>query len=184
MNTSKILISSIVGILILIGGFIYLFRENKVTPQDTIATDATQKPSILDVVLNRDNISTTTVQIPENTIPSTIDTETTSYQKIKVGIDKWVIEKDPQLLIEPINLSNGTSNEFLLEPWKPVISENSTELMVSITSSTFTPKQIASFYTIFDWYVKMSGEYEKLSPEKKLEISKYYLLLRSYASKV
>lgn len=176
----KIAIAVII-LLILIFVFVFINKSTKENSDDIVATSTPNNDRVPFNTVNNNysyvpepNTNTTAYEAYEK------NSEDTAYKDIKKILSNWEITKDPKMLKEALALSAGADNESRLEPWRLFISKDSKELMKIINSSSNMKETSKDVYTIFEWYIYLSGEYENISPQKKQEILGQYTQLKNY----
>lgn len=175
----KIIIILITLILISIIVFILLNKKNKSVNIDTVATE--QENTVENRNTFNTNKTTQTnkdIVVQQNIVEGDKGEEDYIYKNIQKNIFNWNITKDPELLKKSITLSENASNETILESWRSFMTSNSSELIKLVNTSSNSIEDKETVRLIFEWYINLSGEYEKLSASKKAEISNQYKLLK------
>ena len=142
---------------------------NTQNPSSSILDSATSSPE-------SSNISSTTPEI--NPLDYIETAEAKISQKIKKLLSDWSIIKDKNLLIEGLKLSEGADNESILEAWTDFMKKDSIELLKLTNTSSNIKKTKNDVRLIFEWFINLSGEYEKLSSGKRIEIKNQYNQLK------
>jgi len=188
INTKYIKITiSVITILVIVFAVLFINNNNKTlntnNNETNEPTDNVNRP-IFDTKVN--NFSTTTTQ--DNIIDSTTEDYTNTEgqigqedvisRQIKQKLFNWNITKDIELLKESIKLTEGADNEVVLGAWRDFMSKNSTELIKVVNTSSDGIKTKETVKLILEWYIDLSGDYEKLSSVKKQEISNQYKQLK------
>ncbi len=181
MNNTKYIkiVSIIITTFLLI--FIVLYINNRNiknnTPVNTINNQQNKDYS-------RNNLntktSTTTVEVRDftNMSEGVPGKEEEINKKIKQNLQDWEITKDKKLLEDSLKLTLNTDNEAVLEAWVNFIPKNSSELIKIIDTSTNKLEVEKTVKLILDWYINLSGNYDKLSPTQKSTISNQYKQLK------
>jgi hypothetical protein len=111
-----------------------------------------------------------------------LDNTITKEEQIKNTIEKrlrdWKITKDENLLRGALTLSENADNEAILSAWTSFMSTDSGELLKIIDSSVDAKRTKGNIGLIFEWYIELSGEYEKLSGAKKQQLTNQYNQLK------
>lgn len=183
----------ILSITVFLFGIFYIQSKNNAKNQENIKTDVNiQENSIQNRTVFRTNTNTLSTN---NTIINSESESTTSEEllinieytegveeleniKIKKLLFDWEITKDSELLKQALVLSKSTDNETVLEAWRPFMSKNSAELVKIIYKSNKIEETKKDIYSIFEWYIELSGEFETLTNAKKQEILKQYNQLK------
>lgn len=179
--------------IVLVLAFAYLFirRNNNPTTTETIDGVPVQVGSDGRPILNT-STSTNTNNGGQQTNPDTSvsnanispndfasnNPEDITKKKIENILFNWNITKDESSLREAITLSEDIDNEIIFEAWIPFMGTNSAELIKLVNTSTNIQKTKVTIKGIFEWYVELSGEYEKLSSAKKQQITNQYNQLK------
>ena len=183
----------ILTILILSAGFIFI-QKNKTkntiteTNQDTAVTEnrVIFKTKNTNTVIETD-YSTSSETLNGTSTPLEQKTNTVEYppseddlQHIKTSklLFDWNTTKDIEVLKTVLKNTEGADNEALLEVWRPFMSKNSAELIKLIETSSNIKQTKTNIRLIFEWYIELSGDFEKLSATKKQEIMRQYQLLK------
>lgn len=100
--------------------------------------------------------------------------------KIKDNLSSWVKNQNIELLEETLLLTlENNSNESFFEPWRDFIKNNSSKFLSTLNQNT-DEKLLLSTYYIYDWFINLSGEYEKLTHQEKQGISKDFMQIQIY----
>jgi hypothetical protein len=192
LNTKFIkIIIAIVIVLVLIFTFIFIKNNNigvgsENTNSTSTLTGSNGRPVLNTNLGNNPDTSTSSNSIGEvdeytNVDPNDYNNtnpESVLKKKIEKILSNWSITKDPNLLREALVLSEGLDNEVVFEAWVPFMKTDSSELVKLITTSTNTQKTKATIRGIFEWYIELSGEYEKLTIGKKQQVTNQYNQLK------
>lgn len=180
----KIIIAIIVVFILI---FSYLFMKEKNVTTNTKNISTAENDSRLPLNTDTNNTGTTTVG-GNGYYTNTPNLNPTDYSsnnpedilknKIEKLLFNWSLTKDESTLREALVLSEGIDNEVVLEAWIPFMKENSNELIKLINTSSNKQKTKTTINIIFQWYIQLSGEYEKLSNSQKLQIKNQYNQLK------
>lgn len=178
------IIIAIVIIFVLI--FIYLLTTRKDSTAGTEHTLTTESGGRLP--LNTNNSGTTTSKVENGYYTDTSNLNSTDHDnnnqddilknKVEKTLFNWNITKDESTLREAVALSEDVDNEVVLEAWIPFMKTNSNELIKLINTSSDKQKTEATVQVIFQWYIELSGEYEKLSSGQKQQLTDQYNQLK------
>ncbi len=183
----------IVTVIVLVLIFTFLFIKNNNIGADPENTNSTStltgnsgRPVLNTNLGSNSNTSTdndSTGGIGEYTNVDPNDYNNTSPEsvlknKIEKILSNWNITKDPNLLKEALVLSEGLDNEVVFEAWIPFMKTDSSELVKLISTSANTQKTKATVRGIFEWYMELSGEYQKLTNGKKQQLTNQYNQLK------
>lgn len=192
MLNSKFIKIIVVIVIILILAFTFLFvRKNN----QAIVSENTNSTSTLTAdngrpVLNT-NFSNNSATTTENTTVSENNytnvnpadyagsgPEDILRKKIEKILFNWGVTKDEKSLRDAIALSENADNEAVLSAWISFMKTDSAELVKIINTSTDIKRTKNTVSTIFQWFIELSGEYEKLSPAKKQQLTNQYNQLK------
>jgi uncharacterized protein YxeA len=171
----KIIILILVLIVIAIS-FWYFFSEEKI--QTVSEQNTVQKRFTEDTTNNNPPQAPqpeTVVDMPNGSErESEISTlsENELYLEIKKDLKSWEETRDSSFLHNALKKSEGSSNELSFEAWVPFIKNYSSSLVQIIESEN--PGLIETVYLTLDWFIYLSGEFEKMSIKDKEEISGDY----------
>ncbi len=192
MNSKFIkIILIILTLFVIIFGILYTIRLRNAEPS-TPETDGKSSltstgRTIFNTAIGNNSESKEFPQNSEISSSSTKNVDTEDFKdgqediihkKIEKLLFDWETTKDKNLLIEAINLSANADNEVILSAWTDFMKKNSAELVKVITGSSNEKQTREDIRRIFEWYVELSGEYEKLSSTKRQEISRQYQQLK------
>lgn len=180
MNTKYIKITILILIIIIISSVLIIYIKNKDKNTEIINTTRDQEQNINTNILKDRVNSTSSVKINDYSETSkTVEGDDVDLRKkIKENLENWQITKDKKLLEDSLNLTKGTDNESVLDAWSDFIPKNTNELMLLIDTSINKKETEQTIKLILDWYINLSGNYEKLSNQQKLFISNQYKLLK------
>lgn len=185
MQNTKFLKIIIAIIVILILVFLVL-----VIGKNKGAEDLKDIPSNTDEVTNRpvfqtntsSNSTSTNDYIPNDTSDYMNETgrgpEDVLNKKISKILFDWTITRDENSLREALALSENADNEAILEAWVPFMQKDSAELLKLINTSSDGKRTKAGISVLFQWYINLSGDYEKLSTAKRQQITNQYNQLK------
>lgn len=192
MKFTKITII-IISIVITILGVVFILNINNKDQESLSDTDINIEKNSAG---NRTVFNTNTKEIPVNgtennsevvATENKTEVNTVEYKegfeeiennKINKILFDWNTTKDPELLKQAVFMSRSADNETILESWRLFMSSNSSELIKTIYRSDNIQQTKNDVLLIFQWYIELSGEFEKLSNTKKQEILKQYNQLK------
>ena len=191
MLNSKFIKIIIAITVVLLAIIIFLYIRNNNTTTETVGDIPVQVGSDGRPVLNT-GTSTNTNNSGQQTNPDTSVSnanispndfagngpEDMTKKKIEKILFNWNITKDENSLREAVVLSENIDNEIIFEAWIPFMGMNSAELVKIINTSTDIQKTKSTIRGIFEWYIELSGEYEKLSSAKKQQLTNQYNQLK------
>lgn len=190
LNTKFIkIIIIILTILILSAGFVFI-QKNKTkntvteTNQDTAATEnrvifnTKNTNNVVETDYSTSSGTSTPLEQKTNVVEYQQGPEDLQYTKTSKLLFDWNTTKDPEILKIVLKSTESADNETLLEAWRPFMSKNSAELIKLIDTSSDIKQTKTNIRLVFEWYIELSGDFEKLSSAKRQEIMRQYQLLK------
>ena len=189
LNTKFIKIIILISTILLITFSIIFINKNRKNTNNTASDSVknnTEGRVIFETNTNNtintqeNNTSTSSNQnlVEKNSDVNIVDyregPEDITYNQINKNLYDWSTTKDPELIKQSLKLSESADNETILESWRPFMATNSSELIKLIPKSDNIQKTKSDIHLIFEWYIELSGDFEKLSSSKKQEILKQY----------
>jgi exopolysaccharide biosynthesis protein len=176
-------------ILILPIGFIFIQKnKTKKTVTETNQDATTMENRVIFKTKNTNNVVETDYSTSsEISTPLEQKTNVVEYQqgpddllytKTSKLLFDWNTTKDPEILKTVLKNTEGADNEGLLEVWRPFMQKNSSELIKIIDTSPNIKQTKSNIRLIFEWYIDLSGDFEKLSSVKKQELMRQYQLVK------
>lgn len=106
--------------------------------------------------------------------------ETALLEDINKNILQWSQSKNNQYLEDALILTfKNRDNETSFEPWAEQVQKNSSQILLLLSKDS-SIETLTSAYTIYEWFIQLSGQYEKLIPEKKQSISRDFMQIQIY----
>ena len=173
MTKTKILIGLLLLALIIF--IIYFLRQEKNITQNPVS------PQENSIQAQRNTVKGQQEDVPlKKSASAPIYDETILLEDIKKNISQWSESKNVEYLKNALLITyKNINNETSFEPWLQEIQNNSSQITLSLNKDS-SIETLTSAYTIYEWFIQLSGQYEKLSPEKKQSISRDFMQIQIY----
>jgi len=165
-------------ILTLLSGLLFYFLKNKNNKEKVETFQNIEDFQTLKQ--NKEETLNKELHEVSKEIAQSKSSENSIVSEIKDFIVFWEEKDDLNSLITAIRLTNeNMSNERIISLWEPTIRTNSSKIVLSLSNEP-DKKTLFTASVIYDWFINLSGEYEKLTKEERQKISRDLMQIQLY----
>ena len=178
MNNKKIILVSVTIIVLAIAGFFFWKFYNPTKKRLPAEEPFKQEQQKRVLPKNTTPTKSTITEDEKEPQPNIFKSQTGNEDLLVTKIEKNIESRDINKIKDSILIvEQNADNESFFEIWRNYLLTNSDTLLTIAKEGD--QKLTKGVYFIFEWYIYLSGEFDKLDMNKKETLNKQFLEIKS-----